>query len=103
MVSTCLDVFDIYKSFLLKDYDWISYRGNTSEHFHQVCVYVFVTQVVVDTSGPPSPTCQSVEMDVHLSQSELFSPSCLSFPDSSGPVRDSPSSVRAHTHTPEHT
>lgn len=99
---TCLNVFDIHKLLLIKESYWISCRGNTSERFHQVCVYVFVTKVAVDMSGPPSPTCQSVEMDVHLSQSELFSPSYLSLPDSSGPVRESPSSVRAHTHTWTH-
>lgn len=67
----------------------------------QVCVYVCVcvTQVPVDMSVPPSPVCHSVEMDVYLGQSELSGPSFLSLPDSSGPVRDSPSSVRAHTHT----
>lgn len=53
----------------------------------------------MDMSAPSSLICHSVEMDVHLSQSELSAPSFLSLPDSSGPVRDSPSSVSAHTHT----
>ena len=55
----------------------------------------------MDMSVPPSPMCHSVEMDVFLGQSGLSGPSFLSLPDSSGPVRDSPSSVRAHacTHT----
>lgn len=52
----------------------------------------------MDTSLPPSPVCHSVEMDVYLGQSELSGPSFLSLPDSSSHVRDSPSSVRAHTH-----
>lgn len=59
------------------------------------CVFIVsLTQVSVDVSVPNSPICHSVEMDVHLSQSELSCPSFLSFPDSYGPVRDSPSSVR---------
>lgn len=67
------------------------------------CVYACVTQVVVDTSVPPSPICHSVEMDVHLGQSELSAPSFLSLPDTSGPVRDSPSSVReTETHLNTH-
>lgn len=63
----------------------------------QAAVYVCGMQVTMDMSVPPSPVCHSVEMDVHLGQSELSGPSFLSLPDSSGPVRDSPSSVRAHT------
>ncbi|XP_051795173.1 polycystin-1 isoform X2 [Acanthochromis polyacanthus] len=51
------------------------------------------SQVTVDMSVPPSPVCQSVEMDVYLGQSKLSGPSFLSLPDSSGPVRDSPSSL----------
>ncbi|XP_038592316.1 polycystin-1 [Micropterus salmoides] len=51
------------------------------------------SQVTMDMSVPPSPVCHSVEMDVHLGQSELSGPSFLSLPDSSGPVRDSPSSL----------
>ncbi|XP_054860443.1 polycystin-1 isoform X2 [Amphiprion ocellaris] len=50
-------------------------------------------QVTVDMSAPPSPVCHSVEMDVYLGQSELSGPSFLSLPDSSGPVRDSHSSL----------
>ncbi|KAI3365437.1 hypothetical protein L3Q82_010525, partial [Scortum barcoo] len=50
-------------------------------------------QVPVDMSVPPSPVCQSVEMDVFLGQSGLYGPSILSLPDSSGPIRDSPSSL----------
>ncbi|XP_030255555.1 polycystin-1 [Sparus aurata] len=50
-------------------------------------------QVAVDVSVPPSPVCHSVEMDVYLGQSGLSGPSFLSLPDSSGPVRDSPSSL----------
>lgn len=53
-------------------------------------------------SVPPSPLCHSVEMDVYLGQSELSGPSFLSLPDSSSPVRDSPSSVREDTHTNTH-
>ena len=68
-----------------------------------VCVQMCVTQVAVDMSVPPSPVCHSVEMDVYLGQSGLSSPSFLSLPDSSGPVRDSPSSVRAHAHAHTHT
>ncbi len=64
----------------------------------RVCVYVCITQLPVDMSVPPSPVCHSVEMDVYLGQSELSGPSFLSLPDSSGLARDSPSSVRAHTH-----
>lgn len=59
---------------------------------------VCVTQVIVDMSVPPSPICHSVEMDVQLSQSELSSRSLMSPPDSSAPIRDSPSSVRTHNH-----
>ncbi|XP_049915502.1 polycystin-1 isoform X2 [Epinephelus moara] len=51
------------------------------------------SQVTVDMSVPPSPVCHSVEMDVYLGQSEFSGPSFLSLPDSSGPVRDSPSSL----------
>ncbi|XP_029311858.1 polycystin-1 [Cottoperca gobio] len=51
------------------------------------------SQVTVDMSLPPSPVCHSVEMDVYLGQSDLSGPSFLSLPDSSGPVRDSPSSL----------
>ncbi|XP_027144915.1 polycystin-1 [Larimichthys crocea] len=51
------------------------------------------SQVTMDVSVPPSPVCHSVEMDVHLGQSELSGPSFLSLPDSSGPVRESPSSL----------
>ncbi|XP_047466063.1 polycystin-1 [Mugil cephalus] len=51
------------------------------------------SQVTVDMSVPPSPVCQSVEMDVYLGQSALSGPSFLSLPDSSGPVRDSTSSL----------
>lgn len=65
-------------------------------------VFVCVTQVTVDMSVPPSPVCHSVEMDVYLGQSGLSGPSFLSLPDSSGPVRDSPSSVSVHTHGHTH-
>ncbi|XP_029954702.1 polycystin-1 [Salarias fasciatus] len=51
------------------------------------------SQVTVDMSVPPSPVCHSVEMDVNLGQSGLSGPSFLSLPDSSGKVRDSPSSL----------
>ncbi|XP_037611724.1 polycystin-1 [Sebastes umbrosus] len=51
------------------------------------------SQVTEDMSVPPSPVCHSVEMDVYLGQSELSGPSFLSLPDSSGPARDSPSSL----------
>ncbi|XP_040885354.1 polycystin-1 [Toxotes jaculatrix] len=51
------------------------------------------SRVTVDMSVPPSPVCHSVEMDVYLGQSELSGPSFLSLPDSSSPVRDSPSSL----------
>lgn len=47
-------------------------------------------------SVPPSPTCHSVEMDVYLGQTQLSCPCRLSFADTSGPGRDSPSSVRKH-------
>ncbi|XP_008289301.1 polycystin-1 [Stegastes partitus] len=62
------------------------------------CFFCFLfrkahSQVTVDMSVPPSPVCHSVEMDVYLGQSELSGPSFLSLPDSSGPVRDSPSSL----------
>lgn len=67
-----------------------------SVDFAVACVFVCLTQVTVDVSVPPSPTCHSVEMDVYLGQSQLSCPSRLSFPDTSGPVRDSPSSVRKH-------
>ncbi|KAK9530722.1 hypothetical protein VZT92_012210 [Zoarces viviparus] len=46
------------------------------------------SQVTVDTSVPPSPVCHSVEMDVYLGQSSF-----LSLSHSSGPARDSPSSL----------
>ncbi|KAL6094663.1 uncharacterized protein ACO6RY_16023 [Pungitius sinensis] len=49
--------------------------------------------VTVDTSAPPSPVCHSVEMDVYLGQSPLSASSFLSLSDSSGRVRDSPSSL----------
>uniref|UniRef100_A0A8C4FCE1 PLAT domain-containing protein n=1 Tax=Dicentrarchus labrax TaxID=13489 RepID=A0A8C4FCE1_DICLA len=61
------------------------------------------SQVTIDMSVPPSPACHSVEMEVYLGQSELSGHSFLSLPDSSGPFRDSPSSVRVRTHTREHT
>ncbi|KAM3591453.1 uncharacterized protein V6R79_002157 [Siganus canaliculatus] len=51
------------------------------------------SQMVVDTSLPPSPVCHSVEMDVHLGQSDLSGPSFLSLPDSSSPVGDTPLSL----------
>ncbi|KAG8008965.1 Polycystin-1, partial [Nibea albiflora] len=51
------------------------------------------SQVTMDVSVPPSPVCHSVEMDVYLGQSELSGPSFLSLPDSSGPFRESPSSL----------
>ncbi|XP_070847293.1 polycystin-1 [Chaetodon trifascialis] len=51
------------------------------------------SQVTVDMSVPASPICHSVEMDVYLGQSELSGPSFVSLPDSSGTVRDSPSSL----------
>ncbi|XP_044035256.1 polycystin-1 isoform X2 [Siniperca chuatsi] len=51
------------------------------------------SQVTVDISVPPSPVCHSVEMDVYLGQSKLSGPSFLSLPDSTVPVRDSPSSL----------
>uniref|UniRef100_UPI003AAB6BD9 polycystin-1 n=1 Tax=Centroberyx gerrardi TaxID=166262 RepID=UPI003AAB6BD9 len=51
------------------------------------------SQVTVDVSVPPSPVCHSVEMDVYLGQSDLSGPSFLARPDSSGPERDSPSSL----------
>ncbi|XP_039991901.1 polycystin-1 [Xiphias gladius] len=51
------------------------------------------SQVILDMSVPPSPVCHSVEMDVYLGQSELSGPSFMSLPDSSSPVRDSPSSL----------
>nr|XP_046233896.1 polycystin-1 [Scatophagus argus] len=53
------------------------------------------SQAAVDMSVPPSPVCHSVEMDVHLGQSEFSRPSFMSLPESSGPVRDSPSSSKA--------
>ncbi|XP_034415177.1 polycystin-1 [Cyclopterus lumpus] len=51
------------------------------------------SQVTVDLSVPPSPVCHSVEMDVYLGQSALWGTSFLSLSDSSGPARDSPSSL----------
>lgn len=65
-------------------------------YFAATCVFVCLTQVTVDVSVPPSPTCHSVEMDVFLGQSQLSCPSRLSFPDTSDPFSDSPSSVRKH-------
>lgn len=84
------------------------YLNVHSEMFMQQIQYVFmykyvcVTQVTVDMSVPPSPVCHSVEMDVYLGQSELSAPSFLSLSDSSGPVRDSTTSVSAQTHTHTH-
>ncbi|XP_026207627.1 polycystin-1-like [Anabas testudineus] len=51
------------------------------------------SQITVDMSVPPSPVCHSVEMDVYLGQSELSGPSFLSLSDSSGPVRDTSTSL----------
>ncbi|KAM9837407.1 polycystin-1 [Aulostomus maculatus] len=51
------------------------------------------SQVMVDMSRRASPVCHSVEMDIHISQSELSGPSFLSLPNSSSPVQDSPSSL----------
>ncbi|XP_077481712.1 polycystin-1 isoform X2 [Stigmatopora argus] len=51
------------------------------------------TQESVEMSVPPSPVCYSVEMDVFLGQSELAAPSFLSLSGTSGPYRDSPSSL----------
>ncbi|XP_061564100.1 polycystin-1 [Cololabis saira] len=51
------------------------------------------SQVTVDVSVPPSPVCHYVEMDYHLSRSESSGPSSLSASDSSGLVRESPSSL----------
>ncbi|XP_055006463.1 LOW QUALITY PROTEIN: polycystin-1 [Boleophthalmus pectinirostris] len=48
--------------------------------------------VSMELSVPPSPLCHSVEMDVCLDQSRLSGPSFMSLPDSSAPIRDSPSS-----------
>ncbi|KAM6951025.1 polycystin-1 [Aplochiton taeniatus] len=50
-------------------------------------------QVAVDILVPPSPVCQSVELDVCLGQSKLSCPPFLSLPDSSGIDGDSPSSL----------
>lgn len=68
-----------------------------------VGVGVCATQVTVDVSVPPSPVCQSVEMDVYLGQTGLSSSSLLSLPSITSPARESPSSVRTHTHTHLHT
>ncbi|KAM8836900.1 polycystin-1 isoform 2-T2 [Spinachia spinachia] len=62
------------------------------------CVFCFLFRkthnpVTVDTSAPPSPVCHSVEMDVHLGRPALSASSFLSLSDSSGRVRDSPSSL----------
>ncbi|KAJ7987830.1 hypothetical protein DPEC_G00330600 [Dallia pectoralis] len=54
------------------------------------------SQVAVDNSVPPSPMCQSVEMDVYLGQSHFSSSSFLSLPggpETSGLDRDTPSSL----------
>ncbi|XP_028975896.2 polycystin-1 [Esox lucius] len=54
------------------------------------------SQVAVDMSGPPSPVCQSVEMDVDLGQSDISCSSFLSLPGghvTSGLDRDTPSSL----------
>lgn len=58
-----------------------------------------VAQVTLDMSVPPSPASQSLEMDICHIQSEISSPSFLSFPESSGLYQESPSSVRAHENT----
>ncbi|KAM6897519.1 polycystin-1 [Xenentodon cancila] len=50
-------------------------------------------QVTVDVSVPPSPICHYVEMDYHLSRSKSSGPSFLSGSESSGLVRESPSSL----------
>lgn len=65
---------------------------------HSLCVF----QVVVDMSVPPSPVCQSVEMGVHLGQSDLSCSSFLSLPGGPDPLGlggDTPSSVRVQTLT----
>ncbi|CAB1338155.1 unnamed protein product [Coregonus sp. 'balchen'] len=54
------------------------------------------SQVAVDMSVPPSPVCQSVEMDVYLGQSDMSCSSFLSLPggpDPSGLDGDTPSSL----------
>ncbi|XP_061667089.1 polycystin-1 [Syngnathoides biaculeatus] len=51
------------------------------------------SQVILDTSVPPSPVCYSVEMDVYLGQTEQSGPSFLSLSGPSSPLRDSPSSL----------
>ncbi|KAM9832468.1 polycystin-1 [Neosynchiropus ocellatus] len=56
--------------------------------FRKVC-----SKVITDKSAPSSPLCHSVEMDIHLGQSQFSGPSFLSLPDSSAGHRDTPSST----------
>ncbi|XP_077358515.1 polycystin-1 isoform X3 [Festucalex cinctus] len=51
------------------------------------------SQVMMDVSVPSSPVCYSVEMDVHLGQSNLSGPSFLSLSGPSSRLQDSPSSL----------